>query len=99
MTSKEPLQSSARVSTGLAGLDEVLDGLRIGDNVVWRVSDLNDYRRFVLPSWMPPLIPVARSFIFALASIHLSSNDILPFAPSRSTPLAALKALPAGYGA
>lgn len=49
MSSDEPLQSEDRVSTGLAGLDEVLDHLRIGDNVVWRVSDLNDYRRFVLP--------------------------------------------------
>jgi hypothetical protein len=38
-----------RVSTGLEGLDEVLDSLRIGDNVVWRVSDLADYRRFVTP--------------------------------------------------
>lgn len=38
-----------RVSTGLAGLDEVLDGLRIGDNVVWRVSHLDDYARFVTP--------------------------------------------------
>ncbi|MDF0750916.1 PEP/pyruvate-binding domain-containing protein [Marinobacter sp. 71-i] len=49
MTSNEPLQPEDRVSTGLSGLDEVLDGLRIGDNVVWRVSDLEDYRRFVLP--------------------------------------------------
>lgn len=49
MTGQEPLQTEDRVSTGLAGLDEVLDGLRIGDNVVWRVSDLNDYRRFVRP--------------------------------------------------
>lgn len=40
---------SDRVSTGSPGLDEVLDGLRIGDNVVWRVSDLDDYRRFVMP--------------------------------------------------
>ena len=45
----EPLQPVDRVSTGLTGLDEVLDDLRIGDNVVWRVTDLNDYRRFVLP--------------------------------------------------
>lgn len=37
------------VSTGTPGLDRVLDGLRIGDNVVWRVSDLEDYRRFVTP--------------------------------------------------
>ena len=49
MSKNEPLQSADRVSTGLPGLDEVLDHLRIGDNVVWRVSDLNDYRRFVLP--------------------------------------------------
>lgn len=37
------------VSTGQSGLDEVLDGLRIGDNVVWRVSHLEDYQRFVTP--------------------------------------------------
>ncbi|MFA7617648.1 MAG: PEP/pyruvate-binding domain-containing protein [Thiohalomonadaceae bacterium] len=37
------------VSTGILGLDEILDGLRIGDNVVWRVDDLADYRRFVGP--------------------------------------------------
>ncbi len=37
------------VSTGIQGLDEVLDGLRIGDNVVWRVDDIADYRRFVGP--------------------------------------------------
>ncbi len=40
---------TSRVSTGLNGLDEMLDSLRIGDNVVWRVSDLTDYRRFVTP--------------------------------------------------
>ncbi|MBZ0335555.1 PEP/pyruvate-binding domain-containing protein [Marinobacter sp. AL4B] len=49
MNSEESRQSPDRVSTGLAGLDEVLDHLRIGDNVVWRVSHLDDYRRFVLP--------------------------------------------------
>ncbi len=37
------------VSTGFNGLDDVLDGLRVGDNVVWRVDDLADYRQFVRP--------------------------------------------------
>jgi hypothetical protein len=37
------------VSTGLPGLDQVLQGLRLGDNVVWQVDDLDDYRRFVKP--------------------------------------------------
>lgn len=41
--------SDTRVPTGVAGLDRVLDDLRIGDNVVWRVRDLNDYQRFVTP--------------------------------------------------
>ncbi|MCX5916110.1 MAG: hypothetical protein NTX30_05400 [Deltaproteobacteria bacterium] len=39
-----------RVSTGLDSLDEILDGLRMGDNVVWQVDDLEDYRYFV-SSW------------------------------------------------
>ncbi|EGV16545.1 pyruvate phosphate dikinase PEP/pyruvate-binding [Thiocapsa marina 5811] len=41
--------NTERVSTGLAGLDCVLDGLRTGDNVVWRVDDIEDYRGFVEP--------------------------------------------------
>ena len=37
------------VTTGFNGLDEILDGLRIGDNVVWKVDIIEDYRYFVLP--------------------------------------------------
>jgi hypothetical protein len=37
------------VSSGLPGLDQILQGLRLGDNVVWQVDDLADYRRFVEP--------------------------------------------------
>jgi len=35
------------VSTGISPLDEILDGLRIGDNVVWQVDEVEDYRYFV----------------------------------------------------
>ncbi|MGE5391633.1 MAG: PEP/pyruvate-binding domain-containing protein [Deltaproteobacteria bacterium] len=38
-----------RISTGLAGLDRILDGLRMGDNVVWQVDHIQDYRHFVTP--------------------------------------------------
>lgn len=44
--SDDPLR---RVSTGLPALDKVLDHLRIGDNVVWAVDDLSEYRAFVEP--------------------------------------------------
>ncbi len=37
------------VTTGLVGLDTILGGLRMGDNVVWRVDDLDDYRDLVVP--------------------------------------------------
>ncbi|MCK4510017.1 MAG: PEP/pyruvate-binding domain-containing protein [Desulfuromonadales bacterium] len=37
------------VTTGFSGLDEILDGLRIGDNVVWKVDNIDDYRDFVTP--------------------------------------------------
>ncbi|MGE5543662.1 MAG: PEP/pyruvate-binding domain-containing protein [Bacillota bacterium] len=36
-----------RASTGIAGLDAILDELRMGDNVVWQVSSIEDYASFV----------------------------------------------------
>ncbi len=43
------MQSSERVSTGYSGFDDILDGLRIGDNVVLKVDTIEDYRYFVGP--------------------------------------------------
>ena len=37
------------LSTGLAELDQLLRGLVAGDNVVWRVDRVEDYRAFVVP--------------------------------------------------
>ncbi len=33
-------------SSGIAPLDSILDGLRYGDNVVWQIDDLDDYKYF-----------------------------------------------------
>ena len=38
-----------RVLSGIPALDQVLDNIRMGDNVVWRVSDLDEFRRFADP--------------------------------------------------
>ena len=43
------MDKNTRVSTGIPGLDNILDGLRIGDNVVWRVDSIADYKAFVTP--------------------------------------------------
>lgn len=39
----------ARVTTGISGLDEILNYLQMGDNVVMQVDDIADYKRFVDP--------------------------------------------------
>lgn len=38
-----------RVSTGISGLDAILDSLRWGDNVVWQVEDVREYQEMVVP--------------------------------------------------
>lgn len=43
------MASTSRVTTGFVGLDSILDGLRMGDNVVWKVDTIDDYRNFVGP--------------------------------------------------
>jgi hypothetical protein len=39
--------SFSRVSTGIDGLDEILNYLQTGDNVVMQVDEIDDYRSFV----------------------------------------------------
>jgi pyruvate,water dikinase len=41
--------ASTTVHSGIAALDEVLQGIRLGDNVVLQVDNLNDYHFFVEP--------------------------------------------------
>ena len=38
-----------RVKSGIPGLDEALDNIRLGDNVVWNVTNLNEFAYFVEP--------------------------------------------------
>ncbi len=41
--------SQKKISTGLTGLDDILNHLRIGDNVVWLVDHSHDYENFAIP--------------------------------------------------
>ncbi|OQB13742.1 MAG: phosphoenolpyruvate synthase [Firmicutes bacterium ADurb.Bin193] len=38
-----------KICSGITGLDSVLDYIRLGDNVVWQVSSLDEYRFFTEP--------------------------------------------------
>ncbi|MFH1061900.1 MAG: PEP/pyruvate-binding domain-containing protein [Candidatus Omnitrophota bacterium] len=37
------------ISTGIKGLDNVITGLKAGDNVVWQIDDVKDYIQLVKP--------------------------------------------------
>ena len=38
-----------RIKSGIPGLDKALDNIRLGDNVVWNVKNLNEFSYFVNP--------------------------------------------------
>ena len=38
-----------RIESGIPEMDRALDHIRLGDNVVWRVSKLEEFRLFVDP--------------------------------------------------
>ena len=38
-----------RINCGIPEMDKVLDNIRLGDNVVWRVSDLDEFHLFLDP--------------------------------------------------
>jgi hypothetical protein len=40
---------TSAIPSGIQALDEVLQGVRLGDNVVWQVDSLDDYRYFAEP--------------------------------------------------
>ena len=40
---------TSTIHSGIEALDEVLQGIRLGDNVVWQVDRLEDYRYFAEP--------------------------------------------------
>ena len=42
-------------STGIKPLDELVYGLRLGDNLVWKVDSIHDYVAFVEPFWQAAL--------------------------------------------
>src|SRR5665811_2395649 len=46
-TERSDMSTGDRVSTGSSGFDQVIDGLRLGDNVVWQVDSVLDYKQMV----------------------------------------------------
>ena len=43
------MSGNDRIMSGIPEMDKVFDNIRLGDNVVWRVSELTEFRRFAEP--------------------------------------------------
>ena len=56
------------ISTGIKGLDNILTGLRIGDNVVWQIDDINDYFDLVGPFAKQALVEKKKVIYMRFAS-------------------------------
>ncbi|NQT29685.1 MAG: phosphoenolpyruvate synthase [Candidatus Saganbacteria bacterium] len=58
------------ISTGIKGLDTIVDDLRLGDNVVWQVDDIADYKHFVDP-YIEKSLSDRRNLVYIRFGKHL----------------------------
>ncbi|MCR4689845.1 MAG: PEP/pyruvate-binding domain-containing protein [Lachnospiraceae bacterium] len=58
-----------RVKSGIPQMDEALDNIRLGDNVVWRVSDLSQFKLFMEP-YVRQAIEDQRNIIYFRFASH-----------------------------
>jgi hypothetical protein len=56
-------------STGIEGLDKILSGINRGDNIVWQVDSIEDYRHFVNP-YVARAIQDGRNIIYMRFAQH-----------------------------
>lgn len=62
--------STSAIPSGIQALDEVLQGIRLDDNVVWQVDRLEDYRYFARPFAEAP-ISARRRLVYLRFASHL----------------------------
>jgi pyruvate, water dikinase len=67
--------------SGLGALDEVLEGLRLGDNVVWQVDRLDNYRKVAVP-FVTQALREGRTLVYVRFAPH---ERILPPQPGLVT--------------
>ncbi|MBQ5767443.1 MAG: hypothetical protein IIV94_00975, partial [Clostridiales bacterium] len=58
-----------RVRSGIPEMDTAIDNIRLGDNVVWRVSDLEQFKLFMRP-YVEQAIKDQRKIIYFRFASH-----------------------------
>ena len=58
-----------RIESGIPALDRVLDNIRLGDNVVWRISELEEFHLFLDP-YLEQAVRDGRNIIYVRFASH-----------------------------
>ena len=70
-----------RVLSGIPDMDQALDNIRLGDNVVWRVSNLDEFKLF-----MEPYVDQAKKDRRNIIYFRFASHEaLLPESPEIKT--------------
>nr|MCR4991651.1 PEP/pyruvate-binding domain-containing protein [Lachnospiraceae bacterium] len=75
-----------RVKSGIPEMDVALDNIRLGDNVVWRVSDLAEFKLFMEP-YVRQAIEDKRNIIYLRFASHAPLVDECPEVKTVEVPL------------
>ena len=70
-----------RIKSGIPEMDQALDNIRLGDNVVWRVSELSQFKLFMEP-YIRQAIADKRNIIYFRFASH---EPLLPECPEIKT--------------
>ncbi|MCR5653229.1 MAG: PEP/pyruvate-binding domain-containing protein [Ruminococcus sp.] len=65
-----------RVLSGIPEMDKALDNIRLGDNVVWRVSDLSEFKLFMEPYVRQAIKDKRKIIYFRFASHEPFITDV-----------------------
>lgn len=75
-----------RIKSGIPEMDGALDNIRLGDNVVWRVSDLSQFKLFMDP-YIKQAIEDKRNIIYFRFASHESLVEDCPEIKTVEIPL------------
>ena len=75
-----------RISSGISEMDTALDNIRLGDNVVWRVSDLSEFKLFMEP-YIKQAIEDKRNIIYFRFASHEPLLEESPYIKKIDVPL------------
>jgi hypothetical protein len=75
-----------RILSGIPEMDRAFDNIRLGDNVVWRVSELKDFRLFMEP-YVGQAVKDGRNIIYFRFASHEPLIEDMPGVKTVNVPL------------